>query len=79
MTFTIACTHILADFSYFISSPRWFLEKRKKQRIWFQSEERSYETNHNVPGTLPLKMFKGNLERIFLNVISDTYTKITYT
>ena len=79
MTFKIACTRISADLSLLLHHPVWFLEKRKKQRIWFQSEERSHETNHNVPGTCPLKMFKGNLQRIFLNVISDTYTKIIYT
>lgn len=57
----------------------WFLEQKKKQRIWFQSEEGSYEINHNVVGTYQLKRFKCNLQRVFLSVTSDTHTKIVYT
>lgn len=50
-----------------------------KQRIWFQSKERSYETNHNVLGLYQLKRFKCDLQRIFQNVTSDTQAKIVYT
>lgn len=79
MTFTIACTHILADFSYFISaSCVVFLEKEETEDMVSEQERVSFEANHNI-STLPLKIFKGNLQKIFLNVISDTYTKITYT
>jgi hypothetical protein len=67
------CEYISADFSHlFLHHPVWFAEKMKKQRIWSQSEEGSYETSHNVVGPYQPKWFKLNLQRISLNVISDT-------